>query len=124
MELRLRAIGLLYFCRDVIFLTRIGVISCSKFAAVLFLFSRSPSLSSSSESYFSYSQESKPDSFPEKPLLEIGVYYDLWSRFRPKKKLQNILSRFPLRGGRANFTKLFFSAEEDIGYWNVFCVMN
>ena len=38
--------------------------------------SRSPSLSSSSKSYSSYSEESKPDSFPEKPLLEIGVYYD------------------------------------------------
>ena len=38
--------------------------------------SRSPSLSSSSESYSSYSEESEPDSFPEKPLLEIGVYYD------------------------------------------------
>ena len=38
--------------------------------------SRSPSLLSSSESYYSYSEESKPDSFPEKPLLEIGVYYD------------------------------------------------
>ena len=38
--------------------------------------SRTPSLSSSSESYYSYSEESKSDSFPEKPLLEIGVYYD------------------------------------------------
>ena len=38
--------------------------------------SRTPSLSSSSESYYSYSEESKPDSFPEKPLLERGVYYD------------------------------------------------
>ena len=38
--------------------------------------SRSPSLSSSSESYYSYSKESKPDSFPENPLLEIGLYYD------------------------------------------------
>ena len=38
--------------------------------------SHSPSLSSSSESYYSYSEESKPDSFPEKPLLEIRIYYD------------------------------------------------
>ena len=37
---------------------------------------RSPSLSSSSESYYSYSEESEPDRFPKKPLLEIGVYYD------------------------------------------------
>ena len=39
--------------------------------------SRSPSLSSSSKSYYySYREESKPDSSPKKPLLEIGVYYD------------------------------------------------
>ena len=38
--------------------------------------SHSPSLSSSSKSYYSYSEESKPDSFPEKPSLEIGIYYD------------------------------------------------
>ena len=53
----------------------------SKFTVVLLLFltkkmSRSPSLSSSSESFYSYSEESEPDSFPEKPLLEMGRYYD------------------------------------------------
>ena len=34
--------------------------------------SHSPSPSASSESYYSYSDESEPESFPEKPLLEIG----------------------------------------------------
>jgi len=38
--------------------------------------SLSPSLSSSSESYYSYSEESEPDSVSEKLLLEIGRYYD------------------------------------------------
>ena len=38
--------------------------------------SRSPSLSSSRESYYSYSEVNQTDSFSEKPLLEIGVYYD------------------------------------------------
>ena len=38
--------------------------------------SRSPSLSFSRESYNSYSEESQRDSFPEKPLLEIGGHYD------------------------------------------------
>ena len=36
---------------------------------------RSLSLSSSSDSYYS-EEESEPDSLPEKPLLEIGGYYD------------------------------------------------
>ena len=38
--------------------------------------SGAPSISSSSKCYYSYSEESKPDRFFEKPLLEIGVYYD------------------------------------------------
>ena len=54
--------------------------SRSKFAVALLLpnkkMSLSPSLSSSSKSYYSYSEESEPDSFSEKPLLEIGRYYD------------------------------------------------
>ena len=53
----------------------------SKFTVVLLLFltkkmSRSPSLSSSSESFYSYSEESEPDSFPEKASLKMGRYYD------------------------------------------------
>ena len=38
--------------------------------------SRSPSPSSSSERYCIYNEESGPESFPEKPLLEIGGYDD------------------------------------------------
>ena len=45
-----------------------------KYAVVLTKnMSRSPSLSSSRESHYSYSEESKPYSFSEKPLLEVGV---------------------------------------------------
>ena len=87
--------------------------------------SRSPSLLSSSESYYSYSKESKPDSLPVKPLLEIGVYYDTVESVPTEEEAAEYLEQLALEeGGRANFTKLlFFSVEEDIGDWYVFRVM-
>ena len=55
--------------------------------------SRPPSLSSSSESFYSYSEESEPDSFPEKPLLEIGGYYDTVETVPTEKEVAEYLEQ-------------------------------
>ena len=55
--------------------------------------SRSLSLSSSSDSYCSYSEESEPDSFPEKPLLEIGGYYDTVETVPTEKEVAEYLEQ-------------------------------
>ena len=78
--------------------------------------SRPHSLSSSSKSYYSYSELSESDSFIEKQLLKTAG-----SNWRRSCRISWALCLW--RGGIANFTKMFFSGEEDIGDWYVFRVM-
>ena len=72
--------------------------------------SPSPSPSSSSESYYGYSEESEPESFPEKPLLEIGGYDDTVEPVPTEEELSCRISWAAClgRGGRADFIKSFF----------------
>ena len=65
--------------------------------------SRLPSLSSSSESYYSESEKSKPDSFPEKPLLEIGVYYDTVESVPTEEEAAEYLVQMALKRRRSEF---------------------
>ena len=87
--------------------------------------SRSPSLSSSSESYYSYSKESKSDSFPENPLLEIGLYYDTGESVPTEEEAAEYLEQlsFEEEEEQILLSCFFFFGEEDIGDWYVFRVM-
>ena len=105
-ELRLRVTGVLSFCRDVIFSTHIRVFRCRLTVFLLKKMSRSPSPSSSSESLYGYSEESEQESFPEKPLLEIGRYDD---SVEPVPTEYRIPWAACLgRGGKADLIKSFF----------------
>ena len=86
--------------------------------------SRSPSLSSSSESYSSYSEESKPDSFPEKLLFEIGVYYDTVESVPTEEEAAEYVEQLAFEDEEEQILlSCFFSGEEDIRDWYVFRVM-
>ena len=73
--------------------------------------SHSPSLSSSSESYYSYSEESKPDSFPEKPLLEIGIYYDTMESDPTEEEAAEYLEQLAFEEEEEQVFSFFFSRE-------------
>ena len=66
--------------------------------------SRSPSPSSSSESYYGYSEESELESFPEKPLLEIGRYDDSVEPVPTEEEAAEYLEQLALE----DFIKSFF----------------
>ena len=88
--------------------------------------SRSPSLSSSSESYYNYSEESKPDSFPEKLLLEIGAYYNTVEFVPTEEEAAEYLEQLAFEEEEEQILLscfFFFFGEEDIGDWYVFRVM-
>ncbi|XP_067028184.1 uncharacterized protein [Acropora muricata] len=76
--------------------------------------SRSPSPSSSSESYYGYSEESEPESFPEKPLLEIGRYDDSVEPVPTKEEAAEYLEQLALEEEEEQTLLSRFSGEEDI----------
>ena len=85
--------------------------------------SRSPSPSSSSESYYGYSEESELESFPEKPLLEIGRYDDSVEPVPTEEEAAEYLEQLALEEEEEQTLLSRFSGEEDIRDWYVFRVM-
>ena len=75
---------------------------------------RSPSPSSSSESYYGYSEESEPESFPEKPLLEIGRYDDSVEPVPTKEEAAEYHEQLALEEEEEQTLLSRFSGEEDI----------
>ena len=70
--------------------------------------SRSPSPSFSTESYYSYSEESEGESFPEKPLLEIGGYHDSVEPPPTEEEAPEYLEQLPLAEGKEQILLFFF----------------
>ncbi|XP_067025861.1 uncharacterized protein [Acropora muricata] len=81
--------------------------------------SRSPSPSSSSESYYGYSEESEPESFPEKPLLEIGGYDDSVEPVPTEEEAAEYLEQLALEEEEEQTLLSRFSGEEDIRDWPI-----
>ena len=69
--------------------------------------SRSPSPSFSSESYYSYSEESEPESFPEKPLLGIGGYDDSVEPPPTEEEASKYLEQLALEEGQEQILHFF-----------------
>ena len=111
------------FSRDVIFSTRIRVFRCRVTVFLVKRMSRSPSPSSSSESYYGYSEESEPESFPEKPLLEIGGYDYSVEPVPTEEEAAEYLEQLALEEEEEQTLLSRFSGEEDIRDWYVFRVM-
>ena len=85
--------------------------------------SHSPSPSSLNESYYSYSEESEPESFPEKPLLKKGGYDDSVEPVPTEEEAAEYLEQLALEEEEEQILLSHFSEEEDIGYWYVFRAM-
>ncbi|XP_074621044.1 uncharacterized protein LOC141879670 [Acropora palmata] len=79
--------------------------------------SRSPSPSSSSESYYGYSEESELESFPEKLLLEIGRYDDSVEPVPTEEEAAEYLEQLALEEEEEQTLLSRFSGEEDIRDW-------
>ena len=67
----------------------------------------SPSPSFSSESYYSYSKESEPESFPEEPLLGIGGYDDSVEPPPTEEEASKYLEQLALEEGQEQILHFF-----------------
>ncbi|XP_067025620.1 uncharacterized protein [Acropora muricata] len=79
--------------------------------------SPSPSSSSSSERYNAYSEESEPESFPEKLLLEIGRYDDSVEPVPTEEEAAEYLEQLALEEEEEQTLLSRFSGEEDMRDW-------